>query len=232
MEIEILYEDDALIIVNKPNNILVHASYYARNIKEPSLLARLKESIPIKLYPVHRLDHKTSGVLILAKSAAFTAKIQKQFESNTIKKTYLALVRGFSAAKGIIDTPIQNAATGKYKDALTSYKTLEQTEVDIAVQPYPKSRYSLLEFHPETGRMHQLRKHANKISHPIIGDHKYGNRHHNKMFAEELNFPNMFLHASEIVLEHPETNESLIVKAPLPLFWNEAFTKINLTTNY
>jgi tRNA pseudouridine65 synthase len=228
MDIEILYEDDALVVVNKPNNILVHASYYARNIKEPSLIARLKELIPIKLSPVHRLDYKTSGVLILTKSAVFAASIQKQFESNTIQKTYLALMRGYCPSEGIVDTPIQNADTGKYREALTRYKTLEQTEVEIAVQPYPQSRYSYVELSPKSGRMHQLRKHANKISHPIIGDHKYGNRHHNKMFAEELGFPNMFLHAAAIEFEHPVSKESVLIKAKKPTFWDEAFAILNL----
>ena len=228
VQIQIIYEDEALLVVNKPNNMLVHASYYARNIKEASLLARLKESIPVKLYPVHRLDYKTSGVIVLAKSSAFAAKIQKQFEANTIKKTYLALVRGHSQVEGIIDTPIKNADTGKYKEALTTYKTLAQTEVAISVAPYASSLYSYLEFYPKTGRMHQLRKHANKISHPIIGDHKYGNRHHNKMFAEELGFPNMFLHAAVIQFEHPVNNEVLSISAAKPVFWNEAFTILNL----
>ncbi|NOQ71361.1 MAG: pseudouridine synthase [Crocinitomix sp.] len=230
MQIEILYEDDDLVVINKPNNMLVHASYYARNIKEPSLLARLKESIPVKLYPVHRLDYKTSGVIVLAKSSAGAAEIQEQFASNTIKKRYMALVRGRIKESGTVETPVKNPDTGVYKEAKTNFNALLYTEVDIPVKPYPKSRYSWVELFPQTGRMHQLRKHMNKISHPIIGDHKYGNRHHNKMFAEELGFANMFLHAAAIEFEHPVSNEVISISASKPVFWNEAFAVLNLTS--
>lgn len=228
MQIEVLFEDDHLIVVNKPNNILVHASYYARNIKDPSLIARLKTSIDTKLYPVHRLDYKTSGVIILAKSSAIAAALQKQFETNSIKKRYFALVRGFSNESGLVDTPVKNPETGVYKEAKTTYNSLLFTEVDIPVKPYPKSRYTWVELLPHTGRMHQLRKHMNKISHPIVGDHKYGNRHHNKMFAEKLGFKNMFLHAADITFTHPVNKKELKIVADIPEFWLDAFIAIDI----
>ena len=228
MDIPILYQDDALVVVSKPNNILVHPSYYARNIKEPSLIELLSEVIDEKLYPVHRLDYKTSGVMILAKSSVNAAALQKQFEENTIQKVYYALVRGYSDKKGKVDTPVKNPDTGKYKEALTNYSTLESVEVAIAVQPYSMSRYSLVVLFPKTGRMHQLRKHMNKISHPIIGDHKYGNRHHNRMFEEELKYPNMFLHAYQISFRHPVTKEEVCINVTPPEFWLNAFKRLSI----
>ena len=183
--IEVLFEDDYCLVVNKPNNVLVHHSYYSRNITDDSLLQLLTKQFGRKYYPVHRLDRKTSGLILLVKDSSNVSKFQELFINQKISKKYLALVRGFCSENGKIDTPIKNADTGVYKDALTLYSSLEQIELDIPVKPYKTSRYSLLQLEPKTGRMHQLRKHLNKISHPIIGDHKYGNRHHNRMFTDK-----------------------------------------------
>jgi tRNA pseudouridine65 synthase len=232
MEIEVVFEDEALIVVNKPNNLLVHSSYYARNIKEPALIDQLSAQVNAKLYPVHRLDYKTSGCIVLAKSSELAAQLQKQFENNTIKKTYIALLRGYVNEEGLIETPVKNPESGKYKEAKTYYSKIDSIEVDIPVQPYDKSRYSLVEFCPETGRMHQLRIHANKISHPIIGDHKYGNRHHNKMFKEVLGFDLMFLHAYQLSVEHPITGEYIQFKAYPSVKWNLALEKLGFTTRF
>jgi tRNA pseudouridine65 synthase len=232
MEIEVVFEDESLIVVNKPNNLLVHASYYARNIKEPSMVDHLGAQVNAKLYPVHRLDYKTSGCIVLAKSSEIAAQLQKQFENQTIKKTYIALLRGYVNEEGLIETPVKNAETGKYKEAKTYYGKIESVEVDIAVQPYDKSRYSLVEFRPETGRMHQLRIHANKISHPIIGDHKYGNRHHNKMFAEELGVDLMFLHAYQLGVLHPNMNEFIHFQSYPSAAWNLALQKLGFVTRF
>lgn len=226
MNIEVIHEDEAVLLVNKPSNMLVYHSYYARNIKSPSLVDELKTVGYQKLHPIHRLDYKTSGLIILTKNPLAAAHLQNQFEVNTVEKEYTALVRGYTEEAGTIDTPVKNADTGKYREALTHYRRLQITEVDIPVPPYPKSRYSLVQFYPKTGRMHQLRKHANKISHPIIGDHKYGNRHHNKMFAAELGFEHMFLHATSIQFIHPTTGKKMTFTAPFPEFWTEA--KMNL----
>ena len=232
MEIEVVFEDESILVVNKPNNLLVHSSYYARNIKEPSLVDHLSAQVNTKLYPVHRLDYKTSGCIVLAKSSEIAAQLQTQFENHTIKKTYIALLRGYVDEEGLIETPVKNPENGKYKEAKTYYGRTESTEVDIAVQPYDKSRYSLVVFFPETGRMHQLRIHANKISHPIIGDHKYGNRHHNKMFKEDLGFDLMFLHAYQLAVEHPKTGEFIQFQASPSVAWNLALEKLGFTTRF
>ena len=228
--IETVYEDESIIAVNKPNNILVYASYFARNIKEDDLLTLLKEQVGQNLYPIHRLDRKTSGIILLAKEKEFVKDYQQQFEKNLVQKHYYAVVRGFSQTKGIIDTPTKNAETGAYKEALTEYKTLETIELDIPVHPYDKSRYSLVKFTPKTGRMHQLRIHANKISHPIVGDYQYGDRFHNRMFENEFNWKNMFLHAGELSIEHPNTNKRLTLNSRFPKDWNALFERFDWQT--
>lgn len=227
MEIEILFEDETIIIINKPNNVLIHNSYYARNIKEPTLLEILAEQLGFLCYPVHRLDRKTSGVLVLAKKKEDVSKFQELFNSNEIIKTYVGIVRGFVSDLQLINSPVKNADTQVYKDAETHCEPLQHIELEIPVHPYDKSRYSLVKLTPYTGRMHQLRIHMNKISHPIIGDYKYGDRFHNRMFETEFNCLNMFLHAYQLKFKHPITNDHLVICASLPNDWNLIFNTFN-----
>jgi tRNA pseudouridine65 synthase len=219
--IDIIFEDDHCIVANKPNNVLVHHSYYARNITDDSLLQILKQQTGHKFYPVHRLDRKTSGLILLAKKKEFVSKFQELFDNKEISKKYVALVRGYCNDSGIIDSRVKNPDTGVYKDALTHYKLINKVETDVAVHPYSTSRYSIIELEPKTGRTHQLRKHLNKIAHPIIGDHKYGNRHHNQMFTERFNIDNLYLHAKSLQFLHPFTDKEIKLNSELPEFWNK-----------
>lgn len=217
-EVPILFEDDYCLIVNKPNDVLVHHSYYARNEEGDSLCEILRKQRH-EVYPVHRLDRKTSGLILFAKRKEYVAAFQELFEQNLIEKKYLALLRGHLNEGGIIDTPVKNDR-GNYKDAETHYRCLKHIELDIPVVPYPTARYSLVEFTPKTGRMHQLRIHANKIAHPIIGDPKYGNRHHNHMLIEKFGITQLFLHAKSLEFFHPFTKTKLFIDADIPSFWN------------
>jgi tRNA pseudouridine65 synthase len=226
--IEIIYDDEYCIVVNKPNNILVHHSYYSRNITDDSLLQLLrKQFVNQNFYPLHRLDRKTSGLLLLAKKKEYISKFQDLFTSHSIQKKYYALVRGYCEESGKIDSRVKNPDTGVYKDALTLYKKISQIELNIPVSPYSTSRYSLLELQPKTGRMHQLRKHMNKIAHPIIGDHKYGNRHHNQMFETKFGLDYLFLHAHTLEFKHPFIGENITLNLQVPIFWRELFKKLN-----
>jgi tRNA pseudouridine65 synthase len=228
-KVDILYEDNYILAANKPNNVLVHHSHYARNITDDSLLQLLRKQLNIAIYPINRLDRKTSGVILLAKEKEHVSSFQKLFDEKQIEKKYLALVRGHVLDKQTIDTPVKNDR-GNYKTALSLISPIRQFSVDIPVQPYPTSRYSLIEMQPITGRTHQLRIHANKIAHPIIGDHKYGNRHHNRMFEDELKHPNLFLHCKVTQFLHPFTEEKIIIEAPLPSFWNHCFDQLEKTS--
>ena len=219
VSLEIIFEDEYCLVVNKPNNLLIHHSYYARNIEENSLVQLLKLEGKIA-YPVHRLDRKTSGLILFSKSKEQVASFQSLFETNQISKTYLALLRGHISESGTIDSPVKNDR-GNYKDAFTEYRCIKHFELPTPVVPYETSRYSLVEFKPQTGRMHQLRIHANKISHPIIGDHKYGNRHHNHMFADTLGITNLFLHASSLDFKHPITQKQINLYVEPPSFWSD-----------
>lgn len=219
MEVKILFEDEQCLVVYKPNNLLVHHSYYARNIEETSLTDLLREQGWREACPVHRLDRKTSGLILFAKKAQWVSDFQQLFGNSGVEKKYLALLRGFVDAEGIIDSPVKNDR-GNYKEAKTLFKCLEQFERDYIIPPYEKQRYSLVEMIPVTGRMHQLRIHANKMAHPIINDPKYGNRHHNHYFQQELGIHELFLHAYSLKFKQPFSGEVIDLQADLPGFWS------------
>jgi tRNA pseudouridine65 synthase len=173
--------------------------------------------------PVHRLDRKTSGLLLFAKRASDVSAFQQLFEAQKIEKTYVALMRGHVPETGTIDSPVKNDR-GNYKEALTHYRCLEHLERDFPIPPYEKQRYSIVELIPKTGRMHQLRIHANKIAHPIINDPKYGNRHHNHYFQDVLGIQELFLHAVTLCFIHPFTDQQISLNAAFPTFWNPFLT--------
>lgn len=228
MHIPIIYEDDHVFAVNKPNDVLVHKSHYARNITDHTLIELLQQQTQYhSLMPIHRLDRKTSGVILFAKEKEYLPVFSKLFEHQAIHKTYKAIVRGHTPSSGEIDTPIKRDDNGVYKAALTHYKTLATVSLPIPVKPYDNARYSLIELMPKTGRMHQLRKHMNKISHPIVGDHKYGDRFHNRMFVEKMNLSTLLLHATKIEFIHPYSNQVTTITAPLPQPWDEILNKLD-----
>ncbi len=225
MQIDTLFEDEHIIIVNKPPNILIHNSYYARNIKDKTLLDVLLGQYGTAFYPVHRLDRKTSGVLVLSKQKEDVSVFQALFNNNQIQKSYLGIVRGFMNESITIDTPVKNPDTQQYKDANTVCEPIDTALVNIPVHPYETARYSLVKLKPTTGRMHQLRIHMNKISRPIIGDYKYGDRFHNRMFENEFKCKNLFLHAYSLEFKHPFTNKNIVINATLPGDWAIIFDK-------
>ncbi len=220
IQIEVLYEDDYILVVNKPNNVLVHHSHYARNIKGDSLVQLIQKQKGLTAHPIHRLDYKTSGVLMFSKKKEYVSPFQSLFDANEIIKKYLAIVRGFTQPEGSISSPVKNPETKVYKDALTEYVSLNNTTVEVPVHPYSNSRYSLIQLTPITGRMHQLRIHLNKISHPIVGDYKYGDRFHNRMFEQRWNCHYLLLHARTLQFMHPFTKETLSIQANIPKHWD------------
>ena len=201
--------------------MLIHNSYYARNIKEPTLLDLLANQFGTDFYPVHRLDRKTSGVLVLAKHKKDVAIFQDLFTTGEIQKIYLGIVRGFVETSISITTPVKNPDTQVYKEAETYCEPLDTKLLDVPVHPYENARYSLVKLIPATGRMHQLRIHMNKISHPIAGDYKYGDRFHNRMFENQFDCHNLFLHAFQLDFTHPITAKKIAITANLTDDWNK-----------
>lgn len=229
---EILFLDEHFAIISKAPNLICHHSHYARNVTETSLAQLLNTHFEQDIHLVNRLDRKTSGIVVVGFNPEITSKLQKLNEKFKWKKSYVALVRGWPDKKMIINSPIKNDESGKYQSALSHLQLLESVTYEKAVTPYPTSRYSLVSLEPKTGRTHQLRKHMNKIAHPIIGDPKHGNRHHNHAFQDWFNNSNLFLHAQHICFEHPETNEMIKVEAALPAFWIEILAKLGFKLTF
>jgi tRNA pseudouridine65 synthase len=199
--LSIIYQDNDLVAINKPHGLLVHRSPIAADT-DLFAVQLLRDQLGQKVYPVHRLDRKTAGVLLFALNDEINRLMQQQFQNGEIKKTYHAIVRGFTPDSGEIDYPLKRE-DGTLQSAFTSYKTLQRTEVSFVIGKHPTSRYSLVELTPTTGRMHQLRKHMAHIFHPIIGDRPHGCNKQNKYFKENLNITSMMLHALRVEFVHP-----------------------------
>lgn len=211
--LEILYQDDHIIAINKPPGLLVHRTSMAAEATEFAVQV-LRDQIGKKVYPAHRLDRKTSGVLLFALDSKTLSVIMKNFAEVKIIKRYLAIVRGYTADKEIIDYPLCDAS-GKIKKAVTSYQTLQRTELPLPFGRHKTSRYSLVEAFPQTGRMHQLRKHFAHILHPIIGDRPHGCNKQNKLFLEKWHLKEMLLHAQSLCFEHPVNKQTMSLHANL-----------------
>lgn len=216
--LEIIYEDAWYVAINKPNGLLVHRTRIAEEKKEFALQI-LRDQLGYRLHPLHRLDRGTSGVLLFGKTPEATAPIVKAFSSCQPDKTYYAIVRGYAPESGTIDSPIRPDKDHLHKEAqeaITHFTRLATVELPIPVGRYSSARYSLVQIKPETGRMHQIRKHFAHLRHYIIGDKKHGDWRHNKMFLEQLDSPSLLLHAASLRFEHPFTGHMIDIKADPP----------------
>lgn len=205
--LEILYQDEYLIAINKPHGLLVHRSSIATDAKEFALQL-LKNQIGKYVSPVHRLDRKTAGVLLFALDKETEKVMHQQFMNAEVQKEYLAIVRGYSPASMEIDYPLVKE-NGAIQEAFTAFQTLKQAELAIPLGKHPTSRYSLVLAKPTTGRMHQLRKHFAHVFHPIIGDRKHGCNKQNRFFKEQWDMTTMLLHASKLAFKHPITEQAI-----------------------
>ncbi|MEO1263004.1 MAG: pseudouridine synthase [Bacteroidota bacterium] len=211
MQLEIIFQDEYLIAINKPAGLLVHRTPMARDATEFALQL-LRDQVGQKVYPAHRLDRKTSGVLVFSFSETIDRQLKSFFSERKTQKVYHAVVRGFSPDEIIIDHPIKNEK-GMVKKALTHWKTLEQYEIDVPLGKHQTSRYSFVEMSPETGRFHQLRKHAAHIYHPIIGDRPHGCNKQNRLWKNRWGMTRMLLHASKLTIPHPVHNQPITLEA-------------------
>jgi len=207
-EIEVLYEDRDIVIVNKPAGMLVHpagrttcgtlANYLAYYFQQAGMVHTIR--------PLHRLDRETSGCVLFAKNSPTQTALERELREGRIRRTYLALVKGIiDPQEGKIDAPIgihprfanRRIVSSEGEPAVTYYRVLEKF-----------SEACLVELNLETGRTHQIRVHLAHIGHPVIGDGMYGKR--------DDSISRQALHAVEIALVHPVTKQELSVKAPIP----------------
>lgn len=211
--LEIVYQDDHLIAINKPHGLLVHRSSIANDAKEFAL-QMLRDQVNRHVSPVHRLDRKTGGLLLFAFEKDVEIAMHQQFRNGEVQKKYLAVLRGHAPDQLDIDYPLAKE-NGAMQEAFTSFVTLKRAELDIAFGKHQTSRYSLVEASPTTGRMHQLRRHFAHIFYPIIADRKHGCNKQNKFFKETWEMTTMLLHASELTFSHPVTQKEIHLTAPV-----------------
>ncbi len=232
--LEILYQDEHLIAINKPAGWLVHRSWLDRKEKVV-IMQTLRDQIGQHVFTVHRLDRPTSGVLLLGLSSDIARLLSQQFEQHQIQKTYHAVVRGYLSGSDTIDYALTEeldkvadklAQRDKQpQTAITHYRSLAQVERQVAVGRYPTARYSLVELMPQTGRKHQLRRHMVHLRHPILGDSKHGDLRQNRAMAAHFGCGRLMLHASQLTLCHPVTGEPLVLRAGLDMAWMHVMTQ-------
>lgn len=220
----ILFESDDLIAINKPPGLLVHRTRIAADAKEFALQL-LRDQIGQKVYPVHRLDRKTSGVLLFAKNPTTHTRAQQLFEHRQVQKSYLAIVRGFIDAAGTIAIPLK--INDKFSPAETHYQRLQQFELPLSSGPFPTSRYSFVLVHPRTGRFHQIRRHLSHISHPIIGDRPHGCNKQNRFWKDQFGLTDMLLHAVSLSFGW-DHNQQIHIEAPLSQPFGQVLGMLNL----
>lgn len=226
--LEIVYHDEHIIAINKPHGLLVHRSKIANDATEFAL-QMLRDQIGKHVSPVHRLDRKTSGLLLFAFEKEVEIAMHKQFQEGLVEKKYLAILRGYAPDELIIEYPLAKE-NGTMQDAITSFKTLQRAEIDVAFGKHLTSRYSLVEAAPTTGRMHQLRRHFAHIFHPIIGDRKHGCNKQNKFFKEQFEMTTMLLHASELSFIHPVNGVQLKLSAHIHDEFERVMKLMNFTS--
>ena len=232
-EIEVLFEDEYLVAIHKPAGLLVHRSYLAR--KERFFAMQLtRDKVGCHVFPVHRLDRPTSGVLLFAKSSDIARDLCEQFANHTIEKHYLAIVRGNMHESATLDYPLKEEldALGDKdvdpdkaaQDAVTFYQPLLNTEIPYSSGRYPTSRYALVHLMPHTGRKHQLRRHLAHLRHPIVGDTTHGDGKQNKFFREHFKINRLWLIAKKLSFTHPITKERLAIETEIEPEWLTLFS--------
>ena len=226
--LEILYQDDVLVAVNKPAGMLVHRSWLDRH-ETQFVMQTLRDQIGQLVYPIHRLDRPTSGVLLFALNSEIANLLCLQFEQKQTEKQYLAVVRGYVTGHGEIDYPLKiqlDKIADKFsqqdkapQSAVTFYEGLQTVEMPYGVGRYATSRYSLVRLIPQTGRKHQLRRHMKHIFHPILGDTQYGDLHQNRALMEHTGCARLLLHAEKLTFVHPLTQRPMTIQAGLDAQW-------------
>lgn len=212
-----VYRDQWLLVVHKPAGLLVHRSPIDAHETEFAVQYARAMNGGDQVYPMHRLDRPTSGLLVFARDPHTASSLGKAWMAGEVSKTYLAMVRGWTPEEGCIDHPLRDEPEDRrlkdavlpVREARTRYRRLATTEIPVKIEGHATSRYSLVALYPETGRKHQLRRHMKHISHPIIGDANHGRGRHNRYFAERFGQGRLMLAATGMTLPHPLTGARL-----------------------
>ena len=234
IQIEIVYEDETLVVVNKPAGLVVHPAAGIHSGTLANALAYHFQQLPdsgagVRPGIVHRLDRDTSGLLVVAKTEAALENLSDQFRDRTVFKSYVALVHGrMQTDSGRIDQPLARDPSNRTRmavvrggrSALSLYRVRERFD-----------RFTLLDVELKTGRTHQIRVHLAWLKHPVVGDETYGAGRDNtiqdaKLRAHVRHLGRHFLHAEKLAFTHPQTHERVEFSSSLPVELSELLTRI------
>ncbi len=211
-----LFQDEHFVAIHKPSGFHVHPPEdpSIRVPRDKICLYEVRNQLGQHVYPVHRLDAGTSGVLLFALSSSSAARLCQLFAERQTYKTYHAVVRGWTPEAGHIDHPLALDSTGNLAEASTSFRRLGKISFPVPVgNRFPTARYSLVEVKPHTGRYHQIRRHMNRITHPLLGDSTHGDSRHNRFFREQTGVEGLCLKAHQLRFQHPWTQKDLLLEA-------------------
>ena len=196
--LDIVYRDNDYVVIDKPSGLLVHRTALDKSASEFAVQL-LRDQIEQVVHPCHRLDRPTSGLLLFALNKSALTAAKQQFEDKTIRKQYLAIVRGWTDSKGLIDYDLRSEDDPtKVQEAQTEYERLSQSEIPIPVGRYASARFSLLLLRPQTGRKHQIRRHLAHIRHPILGDTRHGDGAQNRFLRNNCHCKRLMLRATRL----------------------------------
>ena len=210
----VVYEDDAMLVIDKPSGMAVHGGSGVSF----GVIERLRSSrAGLRFLELaHRLDKETSGLLMLAKKRSALTSLHAALRDGRVRKQYLTLVKGrWTGGRRVVDVPLRKYLTGEGERRVSVDRTEGKSSRTIFEPERVAGAYTLLRATLETGRTHQIRVHAAHLGHPILGDDKYGDFELNKALVKR-GLKRMFLHAARIELDHPLSGERLILEAPLP----------------
>lgn len=214
--LRIIWQDSHLVAIDKPSGLLVHRSPIDR-YETQFAVQQLRDQLGRRVFPIHRLDKPTSGLLLFAFESATVAAIAGQFDQHTVVKHYRAVVRGHAPMSAIIDHPLREEidrygrrlAERTARPAETQLERLMVWTIPEPVDRYPEGRYSLVALTPRTGRYRQLRRHMKHISHPVIGDTRYGKGSHNRFFRERFGCYRLLLASVGLEFTHPVNGQRI-----------------------
>lgn len=213
-ELPVLYRDEFMIAVSKPSGMIVHRGWDNDPVTASDIVR--DDIVHAQVFAAHRLDRATSGVLLFALNAETARNLQKQMEEGGFQKRYIALVRGPMKEGCLLDYPIPKEKYHVRVPAITEFIPISH-----------KDRWSLVEARPKTGRLHQIRRHLKHLSHPIVGDVRYGKGDINRFFRENYGLNRMALHALELTLKNTY-DQIITIQAPLPADLTEPLDKLDI----
>jgi len=201
VELSIIHQDKDYVAINKPAGLLVHRTALAA-AEDQFALQILRDQLGQEVFPCHRLDRPTSGVLLFALNKPALTHAQEQFQHQQTEKQYWAVVRGWAPENGHIDYELRSEESpDKVQSAQTDFKRLAISEIDRPSGRYASTRVSLVELSPKTGRKHQLRRHLAHLRHPILGDTRHGDGAQNRFLRDFTGTQRLLLHACELSLQ-------------------------------